>query len=63
MVDPENVFGYKSMQGGRWTGILNPWINDRDMEIITDPKRLEWNVQDVDYVRKLYNTSACTPIS
>jgi len=59
MVLRDNVFNYKSMRGGRWTGSLNPWINCRDMNIITDPKRLTANVQDVDYVRKLYNTIQC----
>jgi len=60
MVDPENVFGFKSMTGGRWTGILNPWINDRDMSMQTNPVRLTANVQDVEYVQKLYNTIHCT---
>ena len=59
----ENVMGYDSMHGGRWTGILNTWINDRDIGKIKDPKRLEYNVMDVDYVRKLYNTIQCEPIS
>ena len=51
----EDVWDYKSMTGGRWTGILNPWLNDRALDIITDEKLLEYNVQDVDYVRKLYD--------
>lgn len=55
----EDVWNYKSMTGSRWTGILNPWLNNRDMNIITDEKLLEFNVQDVDYVRKLYNTIQC----
>lgn len=55
----EQVDKYKSMTGGRWTGILNPWMNDRDMKIIKDPKRLEFNVQDVEYLRKLYYTVSC----
>ena len=55
----EQVDGYQSMTGGRWTGILNPWMNDRDMKIIKDPKRLEYNVQDVEYLRKLYYTISC----
>lgn len=53
------VWNYKSMTSGRWTGILNPWINDRDMNIIKDEKLLKFNVQDVDYVRNLYNTIQC----
>ena len=59
----ENVESYKSMIGGRWTGILNPWINTRDMEINQDLKRLEYNVQDVDYVRKLYSTIICSNVN
>lgn len=62
LVTQEQVDGYKSMVGGRWTGILNTWLNDRDVYIIEDPKRLEWNVQDVDYLNKLYYTIPCTPI-
>lgn len=58
----ENVMGYKSMKENRWTGILNTWINDRDISIIKDPKRLEYNVQDVDYLRKLYYTISCSDI-
>jgi len=58
----EDVESYRSMEGGRWTGILNPWINDRDINFIVDPKRLQWNVQDVDYVRKLYSTIYCLDI-
>lgn len=55
----ENVESYRSMEEDRWTGILNSWINDRDINFIKDPKRLEWNVQDVDYLRKLYSTVSC----
>lgn len=58
----EDVWNYKSMTSSRWTGILNPWINDRDMNIIKDEKLLEFNVLDVDYVRKLYNTIQCKKI-
>jgi len=59
MVNPDDVFEFKPMKGGRWTGILNPWINDRSIHIITDPKLIESNVMVVDYVRKLYNTIQC----
>jgi len=61
IVTHEQAFGYRSMHGGRWTGILNPWINDRDLDEITDPERLEANVQDVDYVRTLFNSLQCEP--
>jgi len=50
------------MTGGRWTGILNTWLNDRDIEIIKDPKLIEYNNIDVDYLRKLYYTISCTKI-
>lgn len=62
MVDSEKVYDFKSMTGFRWSGVLESWINDRDINIITDPKRLEWNQQDVDYLRKLYSTDRCTDI-
>ena len=51
------------MLGFRWSGILNTWLNDRDMRVITDPVLLEYNVQDVDYLKKLYYTIPCTPIN
>jgi len=52
----EDVWNYKAMTGDRWTGILNPWINDRDMDIITDESLIQDNNIEVDYVRNLYNT-------
>lgn len=58
----EDVDGYKSMLGGRWTGILNTWLNDRDVGFLTDPEKLEYNVQDVDYLKKLYYTIRCSDI-
>jgi hypothetical protein len=58
----EQVDGYKSMTGGRWTGILNPWLNDRNLEIQKNPERLEYNVMDVDYLKKLYYTIQCSDI-
>jgi hypothetical protein len=57
----EDVENYKSMRGGRWTGILNPWINDRDIHIETNKERLEYNIMDVDYLHRLYNSVSCTP--
>jgi hypothetical protein len=59
----ENVMGYKPMKGGRWSGILNTWINDRDISVIEKPKLTEYNSLDVDLVRKLYNTISCEPLN
>jgi hypothetical protein len=58
----ESIKSYKMMSGFRWSGILNSWLNDRDMRVIDDPKLLEYNVLDVDYLKKLYYTLPCTPI-
>ncbi len=58
----EQVEGYESMKGGRWTGILNSWINDRNIEVNKDKESLKYNVLDVDYVRKLYYTISCSDI-
>lgn len=55
----EQVDGYKSMKGGRWTGILNPWKNDRNARIHKDPKLIEYNALDREYLRKLYYTISC----
>jgi hypothetical protein len=55
----ENIDSYKSMTSFRWSGILNSWLNDRYMVIIDDPKLLEYNVLDVDYLKKLYYTISC----
>jgi len=55
----ENIDSYKAMSSMRWTGILNTWMNDRDMNIIEDPKLLQYNVLDVDYLKKLSNTIVC----
>ena len=52
-VTKEEVYGYKSMRGGRWSGILNE-INNRDLTIITEPELLEANQLDVDFLRTLY---------
>jgi hypothetical protein len=59
-VTKEQVYSYKSMMGGRWDGILNPYINDRDLHIIDDTRYsnykqlLSSNVLDVDLVRSIY---------
>lgn len=62
LVTQEEVDGYKSMTGGRWTGILNTWLNDRGLEINKNKDRLKCNVQDVDYLKKLYYTISCSDI-
>jgi hypothetical protein len=59
LVPKEEVDNYKPMRGGRWGGILNPWINDRSMYIIDNPVWTEYNTLDVDYLKKLYNTIQC----
>ncbi len=61
-VDPEMVNDFKSMTGDRWSTVLETMISDRDIHIIKDPKLIEWNVQDVDLLRKLYSTDRCTSI-
>lgn len=53
-VTKEDVYGYESMKGSRWTGNLNKWWNDRELVKIKDSKLLEYNVLDVDYIRKLW---------
>jgi len=53
-VTKDDVLNYKCMQGGRWTTPLNE-LNDRDVKIITDPKRLEYNVQDKDLLIAVWN--------
>ena len=53
-VTKEQVLNYKSMKGGRWTTPLNE-INDRDVHFVTDPKRLEFNVQDKDLLIAMWN--------
>lgn len=52
-VSREDVYAYKAMNGWRWSTYLNE-LNDRDLYVITDPKRLESNVLDVDLLRKMY---------
>lgn len=61
-ISKNKVNNYKPMTSNRWHGILNPWINNRDLDIITDEKLLQANVLDVDYLKILYNTISCTPI-
>ncbi len=59
-VTKEQVYSYKPMLGGRWDGILNPQINDRDLHIIDGARYgnheqlLSANVLDVDLVREIY---------
>jgi hypothetical protein len=54
-VSYEDVVSYKPMTGGRWGGILNIWWNNRCLEIVKDPKLVEYNVMDVDYLKYLWN--------
>jgi hypothetical protein len=56
----EQVYGFKPMMGGRWTGILNPYINDRDLHIMTKEQYpnldtlTRANNLEVDIVRVVY---------
>ena len=52
-VTREQVYGYKSMRGGRWSTTLNE-TNDRHVAIQTNPEYLAANVLDVDLVRAVY---------
>jgi len=61
-ISKNKVDNYKPMTSYRWHTILNPWITDHDLSIITDEKLLQANVLDVDYVKTLYNTIWCPPI-
>lgn len=60
MPSREDVYGFKAMMGGRWSAILNPFINDRDLHIMTKenyPKLdtlLKANNLEVDLVRVIY---------
>ena len=51
-ITKEDIMNYKPMTGTRWSGIMNIWWNDRPLEIIKKPG--EYNVLDVDYLRKLW---------
>ena len=51
----DDVYAYKSMTSNRWSGILQPYVNDRDLEINTNLYELRYNVLDVDMVRKMYD--------
>ena len=62
LVSQEQVDSYKAMRGNRWTGILNTWINDRDLYIIKEPERIAYNCMDSDYLKKLYYTISCSDI-
>jgi len=53
MPTQEIIDGYEPMNS-RWGGILNVWKNDRDLQKIIDPVRLEYNVMDVDYLKVVW---------
>ena len=42
------------MKGGRWDGIMNVWWNDRSLEINKDLDSIQYNVLDVDIIKKLW---------
>jgi len=50
----EMINNYIPMQGDRWSGVLNKWINDRYMKTITDPKLLKANTLDKDFLIEIY---------
>lgn len=52
-VTEEEVNNYLPSTAWRWDTALNN-INDRDVKIITNPKRLEANVLDVDLLKTIY---------
>lgn len=52
-VSKDDVYSYKPMTSWRWSVILNKYRNDRDIGFQT--KNIEYNVLDVDYIRKLYS--------
>jgi hypothetical protein len=56
-VTQEQVDSYKLMSTFRWSGVLHPWINDRDMRIKED-NLSKHNAIDVDYLKKLFNDRA-----
>ena len=55
-ITEDMIMSYKSMKGGRWSGIMNIWWNDRSLYINTNEEEIEYNVMDVDYIRKLWET-------
>ncbi len=51
----EMVDSYKTMKGGRWSGVTDKWWNDRELSLWDeDDPLIEYNQLDVDYLRKLY---------
>jgi hypothetical protein len=52
----DDVVSYKSMKGGRWSGVCNKWWNRRELRLWKegDPYA-EYNQLDVDYLRALWN--------
>ena len=54
-ITKEDIMSYKPMIGGRWSGNMNKWWNDRTLEIVTDEECIKYNVEDVDYLRKLWD--------
>lgn len=55
-VTQADVDGYKSMRGGRWSGNLNKWWNNRGLYII--PEGHEWlcaNIMDEDYLKRAWD--------
>ena len=50
----EDVYSYKMMTTGRWSSILEPNINVRDLQIIKDDELNEFNRIEEDLVIKLW---------
>lgn len=53
-ITEEDILSYESMKGGRWDGIMNVWWNDRSLEINKDLDSIQYNVLDVDIIKKLW---------
>ena len=53
-ITEQEVMSYKSMTGDRWSDMLNKWISNRYLTIITDQNVLRSNQLDRDYLIKLY---------
>jgi len=56
-ITEENINSYIPMSGDRWSGILDPWVNDRQLFFIHD-KYLRANVLDKDYLIKVYQNKS-----
>ena len=53
-VTAQDIEGYKSMSGDRWSDILNPWINwGRNIYILPD-NQVKFNALDKDLIRRIY---------